>query len=180
MGFEDESAFEKFELSSFLERNNLHIIDGQKNIPDLTVKEEILLLVPNETDREIFAKGVDISKRFLSMKSIQDTFDTDHKSRRNWREKMWKKYGNPFINFYQNDRMRVNVLGPLLRSIYGCLKVAKRMPSSDLKERLLGLNESLDINEYETLSSDHQKRDFILRVETLVKEFLSVVATARL
>ncbi len=169
-----EKQMEFFYEDKFIQENSLIIIEGNNQYKDRELNLGLSQFM-GVTEFQLFEKTVDVAKRFLALKRIVDNFGIDHTSRRKWRMEMGKKYGKPFVEFYQSDKNRVNKLSPLLNWIRVALKSVKRMNECEVKDRLLELEKKQpDLKPYAKMSPE-QREDFTKELEKFVSDFLNIV-----
>lgn len=171
-----EPAVAPFDEAKFIQEHNLTIVAGRTDVPNPVLKADITAALKDDVDRQFIADALNQARRYLGLKMIQDGFGTDHNARRQWRMEMVKKYGKPFIDFYQSDKMRGNKLAPIVMTMGVQLKVLKRLlPESSIKEKIASLQERVpDIRTYNTMSVE-QKRELIAQVDAFIDEFIATL-----
>jgi hypothetical protein len=99
----------------------------------------------------------------------------EHNDRRIWRKKMSSKYGKPFIEFYQNDKYRSNLVIPVIEWLRTCFESVSYIKDEELKNKLDDALSNLpDYSSYNDMTTI-EKDLFLEKVESIATDFLNIV-----
>lgn len=84
-----------------------------------TIEDEHIRRLFGSKDFEYIRDNIVEINDFLKGHAVGDKFGSDHNSRRLWRTKMFKEFGNVFLEVYYNhNQFRVNNLGIVRLNIF--------------------------------------------------------------
>ncbi len=128
--------------------------------------------------RRELEETVQACRDYLSGVVITDEF-TDHTKRREWRHEMFAKYGKAFVQFYGQNKLRLNNMSGL-QSWFSVIGKAMDIfkVTSERAEKVKQLAARFpDLTEYDDSLSLDAKLEFVERVDRICTEFLELMST---
>ncbi len=118
-----------------------------------------------------------LARKLLMGTYMIDQFGADHPARRKWREQMFKKYGQDFMDLWNKNKLRINTFGGFISGLNNLIlildKEAVNTPQADtiraLEHKLPG-----SFERYNYLSVE-EKIKVVQQVESVAQEFLNIV-----
>lgn len=126
-------------------------------------------------EQDTLIRASDVLARYINTYYTIDRFETDHSARRKWRADMANEFGQPFIDFYQADKLRRNKVAPAQRWLLTAIRSTKFWPQEIDSKSLKLLESSVpNILSYNNLSTD-EKIALITELENVARKYLDIL-----
>ncbi|MBI5469971.1 hypothetical protein HY968_01450 [Candidatus Kaiserbacteria bacterium] len=130
----------------------------------------------DQSEQRFLLDAAAFCEKYLNAPILQDKFGLEHKTkRRPWRIKMSAKYRQRFNEFYQNDKMRGNLISPLIDTLEAIAAAASFYPKNTDFARLAGLKEMLPDKKKYNESSDEEKKKIVDVLSKAAHEYLDIL-----